>query len=193
MENANLDFCVQPSNSRSVKRVHPLSRHIDPMVFPIIFPFGESGWTCGLKQKCGNPNQDTSAPIVQNIPNTSTTNDTNISNTSTAIEPNIPNITPLKFYAFRIAVRQNIFNPLHYAGKLYQQYLVHAYARTEANNLNYLRKSQSKLRIESYQGLMDHLNTVANSNAATIGIWELIYIAIVLSWRTALYGKALPR
>lgn len=48
MENANLDFCVQPSNSRSVKRVHPLSRHIDPMVFPIIFPFGESGWTSGL-------------------------------------------------------------------------------------------------------------------------------------------------
>lgn len=79
------------------------------------------------------------------------------------------NISPLQFYAFRIAVRKNIFNPMHFCGKLFQQYLVHAYARAESNNLNYYRQNQSDLRVETYQGLMDHLNNVARKNTATIG------------------------
>lgn len=139
MQNANLDFCVQPNSSRTVQRINPLSRHIDPMVFPLLFPSGESGWTTLVKQRA-NGDQATVAR----------------------------SITPLQFYSYRIAVRNNIFNPLHFAGKLYQQYLVFAYARVEANNLNYIRQNQKDLRVETYQGLMDHLHDVGRLNAASI-------------------------
>lgn len=140
MQNANLDFCVQPNSSRTVQRINPLSRHIDPMVFPLLFPSGESGWTTLVKQRA-NGDQATVAR----------------------------SITPLQFYSYRIAVRNNIFNPLHFAGKLYQQYLVFAYARVESNNLNYIRQNQKDLRVETYQGLMDHLHDVGRLNAASIG------------------------
>lgn len=66
-------------------------------------------------------------------------------------------ITPLKFYSSRIAIRRGQFNPLHHAGKLYQQYLVHAYCRVEAQNLSFIRYNQKSLRVERYQALMDYL------------------------------------
>lgn len=36
-----------------------------------------------------------------------------------------------------------------------------AYVKTEASRLDYMRKNQSSLRVEFYQGLMDHLQSEA--------------------------------
>ena len=66
-------------------------------------------------------------------------------------------VTPIKFYSSRIAVKENQFNPLHHAGKLFQQYLVHAYCTVERERLSYLRANQKDLRVEAYQGLLDFL------------------------------------
>lgn len=49
------------------------------------------------------------------------------------------------------------FTPLHHAGKLYQQYLVHAYCTVEADRLQYIKTHQKDLRAECYQGLIDYL------------------------------------
>ena len=71
-------------------------------------------------------------------------------------------VTMLQFYAHRLAVRE-LFSPIFYGGKLFQQYVVDAYLRVEANNLNYIKQNQTKLRVDSYQGLMDHLQTRAEN------------------------------
>ena len=65
-------------------------------------------------------------------------------------------ISMLQFYSYRLAVRES-FSPIHYAGKLFQQYIVDAYAKTEQNRLAFHRNNQKALRVELYQGLMDHL------------------------------------
>ena len=65
-------------------------------------------------------------------------------------------ITLLQFYSYRLAVRKT-FSAIHYAGKLFQQYVVDAYVKTEASRLDYIRRNQCALRVEMYQGLMDHL------------------------------------
>lgn len=52
---------------------------------------------------------------------------------------------------------KKVFNPLHHAGKLYQQFLVHAYCRVEAQNLYYVKTHQKDFRVECYQGLVDYL------------------------------------
>ncbi|VDK42808.1 unnamed protein product [Cylicostephanus goldi] len=65
-------------------------------------------------------------------------------------------ITQREFYSYLLSVRTT-FNPLHYASKLLQQFAVDAYVKIEQNRLNYTRTHQKELRIDSYQGLMDHL------------------------------------
>ncbi len=65
-------------------------------------------------------------------------------------------VSMLQFYSYRLAVRQT-FSAIHYAGKLFQQYIVDAYVKTEQNRLAFHRQNQKVLRVELYKGLMDHL------------------------------------
>ena len=69
-------------------------------------------------------------------------------------------VTLLQFYSYRLAVRRT-FSPIHFAEKLFQQYLVDAYVKTEASRLDYVKRNQTHLRVEMYQGLMDHIHTQA--------------------------------
>ncbi|CAF1246967.1 unnamed protein product [Rotaria sordida] len=78
-------------------------------------------------------------------------------------------VTILEFYSNTIAIRRNHFNPLFYGGKLFQQYLVYAYARYEANRMAYIRNNQKTLRVESYKGLLDHVNSIGRDNNARVG------------------------
>jgi len=72
-------------------------------------------------------------------------------------------MTLLEYYAYRIAVRErpevNNFGILHRSGRLFKQYIVAAYIKVESRNLQYIRYNQSRLRVETYTGLMDYLNT----------------------------------
>ena len=65
-------------------------------------------------------------------------------------------VTQNQFYSFMMSER-NLFSPIHHGGKLFQQYLVDAYVKTESARLNYLRLNQKQLRVESYRGLMDYI------------------------------------
>ncbi|GBM65837.1 hypothetical protein AVEN_12892-1 [Araneus ventricosus] len=67
-------------------------------------------------------------------------------------------VTQLQFYAYRLAMRSD-FNILHHSGKLFQQYIVDAYVKTEGSYLNYMHNNQKNLRIEHYKGLLDALNS----------------------------------
>ncbi|XP_057299455.1 uncharacterized protein LOC130630074 [Hydractinia symbiolongicarpus] len=65
--------------------------------------------------------------------------------------------TMLQYYTYRLAARE-YFSPIHYGKKLFQQYCVDSYVKVEGNNLNYIRANQTNLRVDSYEGLADHLN-----------------------------------
>uniref|UniRef100_A0A8C5M9U6 ATP-dependent DNA helicase n=1 Tax=Leptobrachium leishanense TaxID=445787 RepID=A0A8C5M9U6_9ANUR len=67
-----------------------------------------------------------------------------------------------------LSIRKD-FNPFLNAGKLTQQYFVDAYVKTEGNRLNYVRQHQSKLRVEKYTGLMDHLQNAAKEQGLIPG------------------------
>lgn len=72
----------------------------------------------------------------------------------------------MQYKVAQTAIRDN-FNPIIHSGKLTQQWIVDSYLQVEANNLNYIRQNQKKLRIELYQGLVDHIeNLAANQNVA---------------------------
>ena len=68
-----------------------------------------------------------------------------------------PRVSQCQYYSYRIAYREEPFSPLHYGRKLFQQYVVDVWVRTEANRLNFHKFNQNKLRADRYLGLMDHL------------------------------------
>ncbi|GBN60502.1 hypothetical protein AVEN_148746-1 [Araneus ventricosus] len=76
-------------------------------------------------------------------------------------------VTQLQYYAYRLSQR-NGFSILHNSGKLFQQYIVDAYVKTEGSRLHFLRQNQKDLRIELYRGLLDALECRAhNENMRT--------------------------
>ena len=61
------------------------------------------------------------------------------------------NVTMQQFYGYRLAVRSQ-FSPIHSSGKLFQQYAVDAYVKTEGCRLYYVRNNQTQLRVDLYSG-----------------------------------------
>jgi len=127
-ENANgeppfeRDIRVHYRDPRPPKQISILNANLDPMVYPIIFPKGDIGWSPDLKHK----------------------NSTN-------------RMSQLQYYSYRLSVRDR-FNPVLSCGKLTQQYIVDAYAKIEANRLNFIRQNQKHLRVEMYKGLYDYVH-----------------------------------
>ncbi|CAF1106012.1 unnamed protein product [Rotaria sordida] len=89
-----------------------LSKHLDPMTFPLFFPNGDFGWITNLSHNMDHATEKRNK------------------------------VTILEFYSNKIGIRRNHFNPLFYGGKLFQQYLVYVYARYEANRMTYIRNNQ---------------------------------------------------
>ena len=59
------------------------------------------------------------------------------------------------YYAYRLHVRDGPQLSLFYGGKLFQQFVVDAWANCEQRRLNWARTHQHTLRSELYQGLQD--------------------------------------
>ncbi|CAN1151782.1 ATP-dependent DNA helicase PIF1 [Linum perenne] len=62
------------------------------------------------------------------------------------------------FYAYRIQIRLQHQSHILLCGKLFQQYVVNAYALVEAERLDWIRDNQWKLRKHYYNGLVDAMN-----------------------------------
>ena len=61
------------------------------------------------------------------------------------------------FYAYRIFCRHREFGSLFYATRLFQQFLVDAWATVDQEKLNWAYHNQDKLRVDLYTGLEDVL------------------------------------
>jgi hypothetical protein len=72
-------------------------------------------------------------------------------------------VTLKMYYSYYLLVR-DYFNPLLSAGPLTQQYIVDAYVKAEANDLNYIRMHQKELRCGSYANVLSHHLEEGNRN-----------------------------
>ncbi|XP_008184146.1 uncharacterized protein LOC103309715 [Acyrthosiphon pisum] len=138
----NLDLVIYDSNpadpNHRMQSISAGSPHADPMLYPLLFPHGETGWHYNLQQEGVRRN----AVRVRN--------------------------SPKEFASFRLAIRYtgtnsngnegHTFSLLHAAGFLFQQYICDQYVRMEANNLRYIRDNQKALFADAYQSLLDHIN-----------------------------------
>lgn len=119
-----------------------LSPNLDPMAYPILFPYGEPGWQLNWSCEAYDGAQANRSRV---------------------------NVTMLQYKVALTAIRDE-FNPIISAGKLSQQWIVDSYLQVEANNLNYIKTHQEQLRTELYQGLADHLEAANRNTGMRAGI-----------------------
>ena len=67
-------------------------------------------------------------------------------------------VTATQYYAFHMRYRPGHFNLISRGHALFQQLLVDAFAKIEADRLCYLRQHQATLRTETLRGLTDAIN-----------------------------------
>ncbi|KAI2498043.1 Helitron helicase-like domain at N-terminus [Fragilaria crotonensis] len=88
-----------------------------------------------------------------------------------ATTPHLTRLTCLMHAAFRLFVRPaaQFSNHLHFAGKLFHQYIVDCYAQVEQGRLNFIRLNQPRLRAELYQGIADAVAGEDVTNTRQLG------------------------
>ncbi|KAG0574270.1 hypothetical protein KC19_VG249600 [Ceratodon purpureus] len=73
-------------------------------------------------------------------------------------------LTQREYFAFRLFPQNSEFSTILCGGKLFQQFIVDAWAATEQNRLNYIQMNQSDLCADLYQGLPDALQDDGERN-----------------------------
>jgi hypothetical protein len=76
-------------------------------------------------------------------------------------------VSQLQFYAYYLHTRDDIFSTVHRSGRLFQEWLVDAFAQIENNRLQFHRLNQDKLRADLYSGLQDAI--LGGADLADIG------------------------
>ena len=71
-----------------------------------------------------------------------------------------------EYYAYKLQIRPNNF--LLRSGRIFLQYIDDMYIKIENTRLDYLRRNQTQIRSELYQGIVDSVNE-GNKNATSIG------------------------
>ncbi|KAI8557126.1 hypothetical protein RHMOL_Rhmol05G0311100 [Rhododendron molle] len=94
--------------------------------YVLLFPQGELGWGPDFKQW-------------------------DVSND----EASTDRLTQLQFYSHRLFERRIEYSTILRGGKLFQEFLVDAWASTEQNRLTFYKMNQGKLRVELYKELKD--------------------------------------
>jgi hypothetical protein len=96
-----------------------------PLHYVLLFPHGDPGWRTGLELQ---------------------------SNYRARIRTRL---TLQDYHSYRLFPRETGFNTLFRGNRLFQQYVVDAFACVDQNRLAYLRGNQHRIRADLYQGLAD--------------------------------------
>ena len=113
------------NRSKTLQRITKLHPSYMSLQYPLLFPYGEDGYRIDLRDTSNSTNRKIS---------------TN-------------RISMRTFYCYQLQQCCTEGNTLLKSSRLFQQYIVDAYAVIEEDRLEYIRKNQNNLRFEIYQGI----------------------------------------
>nr|XP_011470726.1 PREDICTED: uncharacterized protein LOC101313170 isoform X1 [Fragaria vesca subsp. vesca] len=120
------DIVVEGIDS-GLQRVSRLHPKFMSFQYPVLFPYGEDGYHLGLQLSPGKDN------VVRKR----------------------TKLSMRAFISYQIHERANESITLLKGGRLFQQFLVDAYANVEEDRLFYIRQNQRDIRSETYEGICD--------------------------------------
>ncbi|KAF9440445.1 hypothetical protein P691DRAFT_647674, partial [Macrolepiota fuliginosa MF-IS2] len=109
-----------------LQRISHLQVSYAPLHYVLLFPYGDHGWHRAIPSHVGRDGKKRT-----------------------------PFVTQICYYAYRFHTRPGEKLPLHYGGKLFQQFVVDIAASAEQSRLTWARFHQKELRADLYQGLQD--------------------------------------
>ncbi|XP_022014702.1 uncharacterized protein LOC110914199 [Helianthus annuus] len=124
----------------ALQRISELHQLYMPLQYPLLFPYGETGFHERIHYHDNTGRQATKRQCV----------------------------TMREYYCYRIHYRNNKGTTLLRGGRLFQQYLVDSYAAIEEQRLRWMRNNQNELRVELYHNVCDAV-TRGDTNAEAIG------------------------
>ncbi|GFU25608.1 helitron_like_N domain-containing protein [Trichonephila clavipes] len=77
--------------------------------------------------------------------------------------------TSNNYYTYRMMQRLNEFNTLLRFPRLFQQYIIHMYAKVENERLRFIRLNETKLRAEDYGVLLEAIRNDNNVTSKNLG------------------------
>ena len=111
-----------------LKRISHLHPSYSCLHYVLLFPFGEDGWHTDIPAQPGPQGQLRSAKVSQRA-----------------------------YYAYLLHAWPGIIPALFWAGKLFQQFIVDAWASIEQNMLNWVRKSLGLMYIKGCEMLLQEI------------------------------------
>ncbi|KAG5550191.1 hypothetical protein RHGRI_015221 [Rhododendron griersonianum] len=120
------DIVLHLRGNNGFMRVNECHPAYLPLHYVLLFPRGELGWEPEMRHWDVQSKQYTDKRLTQ-----------------------------MEFYSFRLFQRNSEYSTILRAGKLFQEFIVDAWAATEQNRLNFHRLNQGKIRSELYQDLAD--------------------------------------
>jgi hypothetical protein len=127
----------------ALKRVYETNASYQPMLYVLLFPYGENGWQPKIPLNLPDADVDEEEDEDRDAGN-----EDRQSNKQTTM-------SILQYYAYRLHQRSTDSSHIFLAGNLFQQWIVDAWAATDQGRLRWLKFNQTKLRVELYKGLAD--------------------------------------
>ncbi|GJX98975.1 DNA helicase, partial [Tanacetum coccineum] len=133
----NMDYdIVLEERSGYPKRVNKLHPSYMSLQFPLLFIYGQDGYSKDLKM---------------------------INRSGSSTKDKRP--TMLVYYSYYLHDRANQYNYLSRTGKLFQQYVVTAYCAVEQNRIDFIREHQNDIRNEYLSVIYDAINRGDNDGS----------------------------
>ena len=134
-EHRDIILRLKQGGLKRISQIHPLYA---PLHYILLFPRAEQGWH-------------------RYIPSLSGARGTR----------RAPHVSQRCYYAYRLhprIIQGNEIDYLFRGGRLFQQYMVDAWASVEGSNLFWIRHNQKQIRADLYKGLVDAANADDQSN-----------------------------
>ena len=140
---------IRNKTTRVLQSVSSMYPNVEPIVYPLFYPCGSQGWHKNIAK---------------------------ISNRTSVVDNDDPQgeqsnrrVTRGSYVKYRIVIRSDTFKAFLLGRRLFQQWIVDSYVKIERDRIEYIRLNQKQLRVESYQGLVVHLNNTANDMNCQVG------------------------
>ncbi|KAI1706355.1 hypothetical protein Ddc_15334 [Ditylenchus destructor] len=142
---------VVHEKGKAYQNINHLDGETEALLYPLLKPYGEDGWECTWQKDL----QSRKKTLLGN-------------------EKSFKKMSLNDYYKFWLAYRDHdkagFFNPLHLAGRLFQQWIVDQYCRLETDRLIWYRLHQDECKRANYLSLKNWLDThKTKANAKQIG------------------------
>ncbi|XP_042961368.1 uncharacterized protein LOC122296047 [Carya illinoinensis] len=142
----------------------------DPLQYPLLFPFGDSGWHQGIKKVERGTISLNAQALESHFIEHSNSAEEFLRKEGQVLKnkKKVPTVSCREYYCFKLQIRDMYMSILLLSGRLLQQFVVDMYIKIETSRLDYFRSKQHEIRSYVYQGIVNSLS-VGETCASNIG------------------------